>query len=195
MHDVFFGCMSLFRRFIHFSLVIPWVKWDNNNTDILITRRSPMNINTCIKESFTVIGKEGSTKDGDGFIQRLWEDANSHFGEVAELAKKDLHGNLLGIWGAMSDFSLSFLPWEEEFSQGLYLAGVECDDAAEAPKGWTKWTIPGYEYVYMECEGGDTFPQTLNYLAENNLTLVGAVHDFTCPETGKNFMFFPIRKL
>ena len=29
-----------------------------------------MNINTCIKESFAVIGKEGSTKDGDGFIQR-----------------------------------------------------------------------------------------------------------------------------
>ncbi|MBR3824830.1 MAG: GyrI-like domain-containing protein [Lachnospiraceae bacterium] len=154
-----------------------------------------MNINTCIKESFAVIGKEGSTKDGDGFIQRLWEDANSHFGEVADLAKKDEQGNLLGIWGAMSDFSHSFLPWEEGFSQGLYLAGVECDDAAEAPGGWTKWTVPGYEYVYAECEGGDTFPQTLNYLAENNLTLVGAVHDFTCPETGKNFMFFPIRKL
>lgn len=154
-----------------------------------------MNINTCIKESFAVIGKEGSTKDGDGFIQRLWEDANGHFGEVAVLAKKDEQGNLLGIWGAMSDFSLSFLPWEEGFSQGLYLAGVECDDAAEAPEGWTKWTIPGYEYVYVECEGGDTFPKTLNYLAENNLTLVGAVHDFTCPETGKNYMFFPIRKL
>lgn len=154
-----------------------------------------MNINTCIKESFAVIGKEGSTKDGDGFIQRLWEDANSHFGEVANLAKKDEQGNLLGIWGTMSDFSHSFLPWEEGFSQGLYLAGVECDDAAEAPEGWTKWTVPGYEYVYAECEGGDTFPQTLNYLAENNLTLVGAVHDFTCPETGKNFMFFPIRKL
>lgn len=154
-----------------------------------------MNINTCIKESFVVIGKVGSTKDGDSFIQRLWADANGHFGEVAELAKKDLNGNLLGIWGAMSDFSLSFLPWEEEFSQGLYLAGVECDDAAETPKGWTKWTIPGYEYVYVECEGNDTFPNTLNYLAENQLPLVGAVHDFTCPETGKNYMFFPIRKL
>ena len=154
-----------------------------------------MNIQICIKESFTVIGKEGSTKDGAGFIQRLWEDANGHFGEVAKLAKKDEEGNLLGIWGAMSDFSHSFLPWEEGFSQGLYLAGVECEDTAEVPEGWTKWTIPGYEYVYVECEGGDTFPQALNYLAENKLTLVGAVHDFTCPETGKNYMFFPIRKL
>ena len=70
-----------------------------------------MNINKCIKDSFVVIGKEGSTKDGDGFIQRLWADANGHFSEVAELAKRDEHGNLLGIWGAMSDFSHSFLPF------------------------------------------------------------------------------------
>ncbi len=154
-----------------------------------------MNINKCIKESFVVIGKEGSTKDGEGFIQRLWEDANAHFSEVVALAKKDEQGNLLGIWGAMSDFSYSFHPWEEGFSQGLYLAGVECEDSAEAPADWTKWTIPGYEYVYVECEDGNTFPNTLAYLAENQLTLAGAVHDFTCPESGKNYMFFPIRKL
>lgn len=36
-----------------------------------------------IKKSFVVIGKEGSTLDGEGFIQKLWDDANSHFGEVA----------------------------------------------------------------------------------------------------------------
>ena len=39
-------------------------------------------INRCVKESFSVIGKEGSTMDGSGFIQRLWEDANSHFQEI-----------------------------------------------------------------------------------------------------------------
>ena len=68
-----------------------------------------MKISKCVKESFTVIGKEGSTNDGDGFIARLWEDANGHFSEVAHLAKKDGKGNLAGIWGAMSDFSRSFL--------------------------------------------------------------------------------------
>lgn len=31
-----------------------------------------MNVNKCIKESFTVIVKEGSTRDGEGFVQRLW---------------------------------------------------------------------------------------------------------------------------
>jgi hypothetical protein len=79
-----------------------------------------------------------------GFIQKLWDDANSHFGEVQHLAKKDENGNISGIWGAMSDFSRSFQPWED-FSKGLYLAGVECNEDAEAPDGWTKWVIPGYE--------------------------------------------------
>lgn len=154
-----------------------------------------MKVERCIKESFVVIGKEGSTLDGQGFIQNLWEDANSHFNEVQQLAKKGETGNLLGIWGAMSDLSHSFHPWEDDFSKGLYLAGVECDDNAEAPSGWTKWIIPGYEYIYVEVENETTFPSVLSYMHLNNLTLAGAVHDFTCPETGKNFMFFPIRTI
>ena len=32
-------------------------------------------------------------------------------------------------------------------------------------------------------------------MEENNVSLVGAVHDFACPQTGKNYLFFPIRKL
>ena len=88
-----------------------------------------------IKEKFVVIGKEGSTLDGEGFIQKLWDDANSHFSEVAHLAKKDANGGIVGIWGAMSDISRSFKPWEDGFSKGLYLAGVECVDNAEAPDG------------------------------------------------------------
>ena len=153
-----------------------------------------MKINKCIKESFVVIGKEGSTLDGENFIQKLWNSANSHFEEVKSLAKKDENGNIGGIWGAMSDFSHSFRPWED-FSKGLYLAGVECNDDAEAPDGWTKWIVPGYEYIYVECENNDTFPKTIEYMKENDISLVGAVHDFTCPQTGKNYMFFPIREL
>lgn len=52
-----------------------------------------------IKEEFVVIGKEGSTLDGQGFIQKLWDDANGHFSEVAHLAKKDANGGIVGIWG------------------------------------------------------------------------------------------------
>lgn len=153
-----------------------------------------MKINKCVKGSFVVIGKEGSTSDGENFIQKLWDNANLHFGEVQHLAKKDENGNIGGIWGAMSDFSRSFHPWED-FNKGLYLAGVECNDDAEAPDGWTRWVIPGYEYIYAECESDDTFPRVIEYMKDHNIPLVGAVHDFTCPQTGRNYMFFPIRKI
>lgn len=154
-----------------------------------------MDIQRCTKEPFSVIGKEGSTNDGNEFIQKLWADANSHFNEVAELVKKDEKGNLLGIWGAMSDLSHSFKPWEDNFTKGLYLAGVEVTDDAQAPKGWVKWTIPSYEYIYVKNESDATFADVIKYLNSNDIQLVGAVHDFNCPETGQGYMFFPVQKL
>ena len=154
-----------------------------------------MKIEKRVKPSFCVVGKEGATSDGQGFVQKLWERANAGFAEVQSLAKKDENGNLVGIWGAMSDCSRSFQPWEENFSKGLYLAGVECEDDAVAPEEWVKWTIPGYEYLCAEVEGVHTFSEVLDYMHTNNIALVGAVHDFTCPSGGKNYMFFPIRKI
>lgn len=147
-----------------------------------------------IKEEFAVIGKEGSTLDGEGFIQKLWDDANGHFHEIAHLAKRDAAGQLVGIWGAMSDLSRSFRPWENGFSKGLYLAGVECDDTAEAPDGWTKWVIPGYEYLVVENHKG-AFEETLEQMKEEGITLVGAIHDHTDPATGKGYLYFPIRTI
>ena len=154
-----------------------------------------MTIECCIKESFSVIGKEGSTEDGPGFVQRLWADANAHFAEVAHLAKKDESGNLAGIWGAMTDFTRTFQPWEDGFSKGLYLAGVECPDDAQLPEGWIKWVIPSFEYLRVECDHDAVFPEMIAYLEEHNITLAGAVHDFTCPQTGTNYMYFPVRRL
>lgn len=154
-----------------------------------------MKIEKCVKPAFVVIGKEGSTQDGDGFIQKLWQNANAQFAQVQHLAKKDANGNIAGIWGAMSDLSRSFLPWENHFSEGLYLAGVECIDDAEAPTGWTKWIVPGYEYLYTACEEEDTFSKMLDHLDQNGLSLAGAVQEFTCPQTGTSYLFFPIRKL
>ena len=154
-----------------------------------------MNIERITKESFVVIGTEGSTQAGPGFIQRLWADANAHFDEVAHLAKRDADGNFVGFWGAMTDFSRTFQPWEDNFSRGLYLAGVECQADAQPPEGWTKWVVPGFEYLRAECDRDTLFPEMLAWLRENNLPLAGAVQDFTCPRTGKNYMYFPIRKL
>lgn len=148
-----------------------------------------------VKAAFTVIGKEGSTADGPGFIQRLWEQANACFGEIQALVKRDAAGNACGFWGAMSDFSRTFMPWEKNFTQGLYLAGAECADDVEAPEGWTKWVVPGFEYLSVENDGGGAFEAGLAYLSAHNLTLAGAAQDYICPMTGKGAVLFPIRRL
>ena len=98
------------------------------------------------------------------------------------------------IWGAMTDFSRSFKPWDD-FYRGLYLAGAECRDDAEAPEGWVKWVIPAYEFLVVEHENDQTFTEMMKYMSGNNLSLAGAVNDFTDPKTGKNYMYFPIHKL
>ena len=148
-----------------------------------------------VKNRFTVIGKEGSTDDGPGFFRLLWAEANAHFSEVAGLAKREENGVFSGFWGAMTDFSRSYLPWEDDFSRGLYLAGVECTEDAVAPVGWTRWEIPGFIYLKAEGDTPALFADMLRYLREQDLELAGAVQDFTDPTTGRNFMLFPIRRL
>lgn len=102
--------------------------------------------------------------------------------------------SIVGIWGAMSDSSRSFKPWEDGFRKGLYLAGVECDDHAEAPDGWTKWIIPGYEYMVAENHKG-AFEKIIRQMNEDGISLAGAVHDYTDPATGKSYLYFPIREV
>ena len=147
------------------------------------------------KPAFAVIGIEGSTEDGPGFIATLWNEANGHFGEVAHLAKTNPDGTLAGIWGAMTDMSRSFRPWEDGFSRGLYLAGVEVHDDAQPPRGWTRWDVPGYEYIRLERDNQFCFARGLALLRDEGLSLAGAVHDFTDPATGTGYMLFPIRRL
>ena len=48
-----------------------------------------MDIQRIRKESFCVIGKEGSTEQGAGFVQRLWQSANGQFTEIEAVAKRD----------------------------------------------------------------------------------------------------------
>ena len=149
----------------------------------------------CCMDAFAVIGKEGSTADGNGFIAKLWEQANASFAEIESIAEKDSVGKLRGIWGAMSDFSRSFKPWENGFTKGLYLAGVQCDVKQLPPEGWTKWIIPAFEYIVIENDSPDLFVKMIEYMKENQIPLAGAVHDYCCPKTGKNYLYFPVRKL
>lgn len=144
------------------------------------------------KDAFCVIGKAGSTNDGPDFVRRLWQDANSHFAEVEHLAKRDEKGNLIGVWGIMTNFGFEFLPWEDDFSKGLYLAGLEVETDAVAPEGWKKWIVPGFEYWKVRADSPDTFRQTLAYMQECGQLLAAAVQDFTDPATGENYMLFPV---
>ena len=154
-----------------------------------------MNFEKCTLPALTIIGHEGSTQDGPGFIQKLWADSTAHFDEIAPLVKRSTDGTPAGFWGAMSDRSRAFQPWENNFSEGLYLAGAECIDGAEPPAGWTKWIIPAYEYLKADCDQPDSFPRAMAHLAEIGLSLAGAVHDFTDPRTGRNYLLIPIRKI
>ena len=95
----------------------------------------------------------------------------------------------------MSDFGRSFQTWQDRFSRGLYLAGVHCSLDKLPPDGWRKWVISAYEYLYIENTEPQLFEQMLDHMEKNGFSLVGAVHDYVGPETGKNYMFLPIRKL
>ena len=71
----------------------------------------------------TIIGKEGLCTKEKNVVQALWQQANAHFNEIADLGMKNPDGSFVGFWGAMSDETMSFLPWTDNFSRGLYLAG------------------------------------------------------------------------
>ena len=42
-----------------------------------------MEFQKCTMDAFSVIGKEGASQEGEGFVQKLWQDTNSHFDEIA----------------------------------------------------------------------------------------------------------------
>ena len=143
-----------------------------------------------------IIGKEGLCTEDKNIVQDLWADANSHFNQVAELGMKEEDGTFVGFWGALSDESMSFLPWTNNFSRGLYLAGIEVNKDKVAPEGWKKWILPARKYLIVDVEMNsymETFFEVIQkIIPEMNLKLSGAVCDFTEPKTGKNKLFFPV---
>lgn len=155
-----------------------------------------MAFQSCELESFAVIGKEGSTLEGEGFIQRLWTQANRDFWQVEPLALRKGE-EPVGFWGVMSDFSRSFAPWTEDFTQGIYLAGVQVPLEAQPPEGWIRWQVPAFRYMYAATRGDyqETFRAGLAYIRENGLQLAGAVQEYTCPQEEQLYLFFPIARL
>ena len=157
-----------------------------------------MEIITCELPAFSVIGMEGTAEQGRNPAPALWEEANARFGEVEALALRDENGFPAGVWGAMSDVSRRFLPWEDGFSRGLYLAGVQVPDSAQAPEGWAKWTLPAFACLRVKAEGdyAAAFQAGLDELERRRLSLAGAVQDCHRPaENGQLYLFFPFKRL
>ena len=143
-----------------------------------------------------VIGKEGLCTKEKNVVLDLWQQANSSFSDIADIGMKNADGSFVGFWGAMSDETMSFLPWTDGFSRGLYLAGVEVYEDTAVPDGWVKWVMPARKYLVTEVTPEtyeETFKTVMNSLIpELGMKLAGAVCDFTEPATGQNKLFFPV---
>ena len=152
-----------------------------------------LNYNIVDLPKIAVIGKEGLCTKEKNVVQDLWQQANSNFSDIAELGKKNADGSFVGFWGAMSDETLSFMPWTDGFSRGLYLAGVEVYEDAPIPDGWVKWVMPARKYLVTEVQPenyGKIFDYVIKSLIpELGMKLAGAVCDFTEPATGQNKLF------
>ena len=150
-----------------------------------------------------IIGKEGLCTKEKNVVRDLWQQADSNFSDIADLGMKNADGSYVGFWGAMSDETMSFMPWTDGFSRGLYLAGVEVYEDAPVPDGWVKWVMPARKYLVTEVQP-ENYGKIFDYVIKSLIPelgmklagavwkLAGAVCDFTEPATGQNKLFFPV---
>lgn len=152
------------------------------------------------KDGFTVIGKKGlgRAEQGSEWVPPLWDQMNEEFDELIPVIKTDAEGPVLHMWGLMSDAETWLLPWQAE---GLYLAGIEADPAAEAPHGFTKWEWPAFEYFTVKTDM-DHYQEAMQVmmtevLPDEGEKLVGPVIEFYRPSFAEDelMLYFPIKKL
>lgn len=153
-----------------------------------------MNKEIFVKEAFAVIGKEAFSWDGDGLLPILWNNMYERQAEIEDLIMRGEDGKP-EIWGVMSSKWRDFQPWEENGSIGLICVGYQCAMDAEAPKGWSKWIVPGFEYAKYKIEGDGFFYRALEDLKADGMQQVGACHLWSDPDTKEMYFCFPVRKL
>lgn len=163
-------------------------------------KKTVVEVFACDREAFSILGKsiyvDANSNPED--VEKLWDQLGIKYSEIAIFAKQDQAGNAVGFWGSMSDETMSFLPWKD-LKEGYYMAGVEVGDRIKAPKGWEKWTIPAFSYLFARVDDNyqEIFDYVINdYIPEKGHNLVGAVQEYNCPaENGQLYLFFPIKKL
>lgn len=154
-----------------------------------------MELKTWVKEPFSVIGKEIFTWDGDGLVPKVWANVQKQFSEIEPLVLKDAQGRPLGKWGAMSSRRRDFSMWEKNGSVGLYLAGYEVAPDVQAPEGWVRWDVPGFEFRLGKIEGENYFYRALEVLNAQGTPVVAATENWFDPDTDEPYFAFPVRWL
>lgn len=157
-----------------------------------------MNIRMIELPETAIIGKAGLCTEDNNISAQLWEQADSCFHEISGIVCRNEDGSCTGFWGAMSDEGMHFLPWENGFARGLYLAGAEVPLDAEAPQGWVKWILPARKYLAVDVDPGAYSTVFRKVIQEEipgrNLRLSGAVCDYTDPSIGRNSLYFPVEE-
>jgi len=140
---------------------------------------------------FSVVGFEGSTKEGADIVGKLWDKAEKHVEDVFPSLKKRMIFPI--YWGLMSDFSRRLKPWENDYSEGLYLAGFElADNKLIPPEGWVKWDVPAQTYLTLKMEEDyrSALIKGLALIQANGYVLSGAIFDHG--EEGTMWLYFPV---
>jgi hypothetical protein len=145
-------------------------------------------------DSFALLGKEGSSSEGPGFVEKLWNAAERGLPEILPALKTDKFGPL--YWGAMSSRARDLSPWNHDFKEGLYLAGFEMlDPKLLAPEKWVKWEIPARKYFVIKvgADYGRSFAEGLKALQKEGYVLSGAVFDHLAK--GILYLYYPIEAI
>ena len=136
-----------------------------------------------------IIGNEGLCTKEKNAVQDLWQQTGSNFSDIADPGIKNAVGSYVGFWGAMSDETMSFLSWTDDFSRGLYLAGLEVYEDTAVPDGWVKWVMPARKYLVTEVQP-ETNERISEYvirslIPEPGMKMAGAVCDLLNRQPGR----------
>lgn len=150
-------------------------------------------VQECTFEPFCVIGLVTETGNGSN---GLWTKMNQMGKQLMPLAKRDDDGDIMGAWGLTTEDDLSFRLSEKEEPRLLYMAGLEVKDTARAPKGFTKWVVPGSDYIYGVIENSrkETLNALLQYAEAKDIEITGYPQEFMPPNSnGTMYLFLPVK--
>ncbi len=156
-------------------------------------------VKECTFEPFCVIGLVGEAGKGSG---ALWTKMNKSGKQLMPLARRDDDGDIMGAWGLTTEDTLSFRLPKKDDPHLLYMAGLEVEDTAHPPVGFTKWIVPGSDYIYglVQNSKKETLDALLQYAEAKDLEIIGYPQEFMPPQTvgasgtqNTMYLFVPVK--